>query len=228
LRDGHVHYSWLVLAIRFGSRRNPDERNPILGAFLRSYHALFTSALFFNTKRVTNQSFALRTITIYLQAMKQHCESQQNPLTPLPPGQPRPKTLHFDDFHSNSTKLEAAKTIMTLFLDEPHLLTENQLLPFLEATFRSNDPTSIASAARICFTRLTPEKVQKLAADNDAVGDVLCSLFTAMMEVPLDTAIDILKLVPSFSSVFLSVEPPNLFVHKEIHLPNYSCDLSKY
>jgi hypothetical protein len=208
VKDSTLIYSWLLFTIRFGSAQNHDHRNPVLGIYLTIYESLFTNAIFFNTKRIANQSLALKTIAIYLHTIKRHAPKTQDAQVANQQKQRnRPKALLFDDFH-DSAQLDAIGTIMTVFLERRSLLSVSQLLPFLDAAFRSGNRSLMATAAKICLQKLTPQKVQKHASDwdFDMSPQLFDSFFNVMAQTPMELSIDILKRVPEFATWFLSLD----------------------
>jgi hypothetical protein len=201
--DSNRLYSWLLFTIRYGTARTNDHSNSILAIFLKSYQDLFTNAVFFNTKRISNQSAAIRTIGLCLRAVKKHCSSHRQ----SPKLKNKLKAFQFDDFHDQA-KLDAMRTIMKVYLEESRLLSLSQLIPVLDFAFRTGNPESIAVAAGICLEKLTPEKIRKYSASSDIIHRLFSSYFNAMADTPLNTSIEILKRVPGCAPLFLKSELP--------------------
>lgn len=161
-------YLWIVFTIRFGASSTCDRPNPLLGIILSMYQKLFITAVLFNIKRIVNQSIALRTVTIYLQNVKIHCqtdsESQQENQA-IDKSKKKEKKKHkpiFFDEIQDSAKFEALGTMITLFIEEPKFLEIQYLMPFLAATFKIGNKELIMKASEICLKKFTIEKAKNI------------------------------------------------------------------
>jgi hypothetical protein len=180
----------------------------VLRISLTIYESLCTNAILFNTKRIANQSLALKTIAIYLHTIKRHAlRTQDRHIAIQQKQRNRPKAPLFDDFH-DSARFDAIGTIITVFLELPSLLSVSQLMPFLDAAFRSGNRSLMATAAKICMQKLTPQKVQKHASewDFDILPQLFDSFFNVMVQTPMELSMDILKRVPEFAASVMSLD----------------------
>lgn len=214
--------SWTAFTIRLGLIRTNDKPNPLIELFLKQYQKLFIIAVLFNSKRIANQSIALRTVKMFLQCNKYNTTNTKTENQDQT--KQRRKPMRLEEIQPIA-KFESLDTVLTIHTTEPNYIDLESLVPFLEASLLSGNYDVITKAVQICLEEFTKDRAKEWIKANNIT--FFQPFFEAMTIVPPHMALEILKIIPYYTPLYLEMKSPSVTGKTTIIIDNVGFDMSQ-
>lgn len=226
----HLFYLWSLLTFRIGTPKETGASNTFFGSLTLFYFKVIVTAIFSNTKWMTNQSTALKTAQDFIDAeMNLHPE--------LPQRKGRNSRMHsriisFDDIR-DSAKEQAACAFLDYFSQEADAEAIDIFMPAFETALKSNNPQTVIKAAKICHKFIVGDLPNTWVEEsNDARKEFFYSYFKSLSVLDSETAKEVIEdatiltpmfLQPQFSPSFiLMVKIPDLLFNLSVIMQQLS------